>query len=182
MEHYKKIILVLLICKFSLVFSQFCPDGWSLNGPKCYKVISTNASGINWNDAQKSCEGMGSNLVSIHNMNEQNFVVNLVNSNTFAPYLYGLWIGLIRTAPHSSTWRWTDGTPVDFNNWASNEGQPDDSTWNSTDGEQCAILWGTTLDSIRFLWNDLTCALDTFSFNGTGPLQVMGGYICKKSK
>ena len=46
-------------------------NGWSAFGTNCYKVIPADDDGINWFDAQKACESLGSNLASIHDQSEQ---------------------------------------------------------------------------------------------------------------
>src|SRR5271154_4708451 len=103
MKCYEKIILIQLICNCLAAFAKCFENGWSEFGTNCYKVIPTD-DGINWFDAQKACERLGANLVSIHDKKEQNYIFSLVNSTSFAGNIRGPWIGLNRTAPHSPIW------------------------------------------------------------------------------
>lgn len=179
MNYYEKIILVLLICESSPAFSQFMEDGWSACWNNCYKVFSTDENGITWFDAQKACERLGSNLVSIHDMNEQMHVAALINSTSFVSNIYGIWIGLNRSVLHSPILRWTDGTPYDFKYWSF--GNPNDAHGNIDDGEPCVHIWDSCLSpDDRFLWNDIACA--SYVPLSDESVVVMGGYVCKKRK
>ena len=124
MKCYEKIILVQLICKCLSAFAECFENGWSAFGTNCYKVIPVDENGINWFDAQKGCESLGSNLASIHDQSEQDYIFSLIKSASFVGKVVGPWIGLNRTAPHSQIWQWSDGTSVDFYDWS--HGQPDD--------------------------------------------------------
>ena len=155
-------------------------DGWSAFGTNCYKVIPAGDDGINWFDAQKGCESLGSNLASIHDQNEQDYIFSLVKSASFVGKVNGPWIGLNRTAPHSQIWQWSDGTSFDFFYWS--PGQPDDS--GTADGEACVQLsfgdvdWNVdNVNNLKDLgWNDNNCLFERYG------LFHLAGYVCKKRK
>jgi len=48
-----------------------CPDGWHSYLSNCY-YVSENAA--EWDDARSECQSMNSDLVSITDQDEQNFV------------------------------------------------------------------------------------------------------------
>uniref|UniRef100_A0A914DPD2 C-type lectin domain-containing protein n=1 Tax=Acrobeloides nanus TaxID=290746 RepID=A0A914DPD2_9BILA len=79
---------------------------------------------------------MGSDLVSIHSKQEQDFIVSLITQNT-----WGIWIGLYFDFSTES-WKWTDGTAYNYTNWAPSE---------PTGSEYC-----THFDGFRdYMWNDM---------------------------
>src|SRR5271165_5330835 len=99
MKRYEKIIFVQLISKCLAAFAECFENGWSAFGNNCYKVILVD-DGINWFDAQKACERLGSNLASIHDQSEQNYIFYLTQSTSFGSKTLGPWIGLNRSALH----------------------------------------------------------------------------------
>uniref|UniRef100_A0A4W6EUK8 C-type lectin domain-containing protein n=1 Tax=Lates calcarifer TaxID=8187 RepID=A0A4W6EUK8_LATCA len=69
-----------------------CPMFWfSFNG-RCYKYVSTR---LTWADAELYCVSQRANLVSIHSLQEQNFVKNLIKN--FDHTEGRTWIGLSDT-------------------------------------------------------------------------------------
>ncbi|KAM9340266.1 lactose-binding lectin l-2-like [Symphorus nematophorus] len=66
-----------------------CPDFWSSFNNTCYKYISTH---FTWADAELHCVSEGANLVSIHTMEERNFIKALIKN--FDPADGHTWIGL----------------------------------------------------------------------------------------
>ena len=71
-----------------------------------------------WDQANKTCESLNSHLVKIESLEENNFIVQLVN--TSFPDLPGrIWIG---TRDFSQKpYNWTDGTNIIFSRWSGGE-------------------------------------------------------------
>jgi len=65
-----------------------------------------------WSQAEAECMNRGLQLASIHSQEEQDFVNGLTTSS--------LWIGLtdLKSEGH---FQWSDGTPLDFQHWDSDE-------------------------------------------------------------
>ena len=161
MKCYEKIILVQLICKCLAAFAECFENGWSAFGTNCYKVIPTD-DGINWFDAQKACERLGSNLVSIHDQSEQDYIFSLIKSTSFVSNAIGPWIGLNRTALHSETWQWSDGTSFDFSYWC------DWTTRRLASGTAPTEKHVHNIDYISntMRWNDIYCLADRLYYDG----------------
>ncbi|XP_060564392.1 snaclec alboaggregin-D subunit beta-like [Ruditapes philippinarum] len=69
----------------------------------CYKVIE---KGRTWQDASAYCRQIGSELASISDENEQNFIASLFS--TLPSYVF--WIGGTKQTQDGS-WQWSDNTP-----------------------------------------------------------------------
>ncbi|XP_059205973.1 lactose-binding lectin l-2-like [Centropristis striata] len=120
----------------------FCPAFWySFNG-RCYKYVSTR---LTWADAELYCVSEGANLVSIHNVDENNFVKSLIKNSD--PSQGFTWIGLSDTQKEGG-WMWSDGSAVKYFLW--DAGQPS----NYEGREHCVHKnFGAYLR-----WNDLQCS------------------------
>lgn len=119
-----------------------CPMFWFSYKGGCYKYV---ASRMTWADAELHCVSLKANLVSIHSLEENNFVVNLINN--FDPARHYTWIGL---SDHhkEARWMWSDGCPVSFTRWSAS--QPDNAGGN----EDCVeIFWNGSPS-----WNDRLCS------------------------
>ncbi|XP_038077198.1 lymphocyte antigen 75-like [Patiria miniata] len=126
-----------------------CPtdDAWILRGDSCYYFSSVTdaAEGRrSWDGAEQWCNQKGGNLISIHGMDEQDFV----NLKVEASNVDSHWIG-IREYEIKGVYSWSDGTPVDFDFWA--PGEPND--YNGE--EQCAETYNGDGK-----WNDNNCGID----------------------
>uniref|UniRef100_A0A4W6EZU1 C-type lectin domain-containing protein n=1 Tax=Lates calcarifer TaxID=8187 RepID=A0A4W6EZU1_LATCA len=83
-----------------------CPMFWfSFNG-RCYKYVSTR---LTWADAELQCRSERANLVSIHSLQERNFVKDLIKN--FDNAEGRTWIGL-SDIHKENRWMWSDGCVV----------------------------------------------------------------------
>ncbi|XP_022054011.1 lactose-binding lectin l-2-like [Acanthochromis polyacanthus] len=119
-----------------------CPTFWYSFNDRCYKYIATR---MTWADAELHCVSEGANLVSIHSIDEHNFVNSLIRN--FDPARALTWIGL-SDLHKEGRWMWSDGSKVNFFFWAT--GQPD----NAGGKEHC----GETNRGTNFQWNDIPCS------------------------
>ncbi|KAK0148458.1 Galactose-specific lectin nattectin [Merluccius polli] len=105
-----------------------CPMCWFNHDGHFYKYVDT---GMTWADAELHCLSLGANLVSIHNEDENNFVVKLIEN--FDPTNGKHWIGFSDTHKEGS-WMWSDGSQGDFYAWY--KGEP-----NNHDGANAPWVW-----------------------------------------
>uniref|UniRef100_A0A673Y4C8 C-type lectin domain-containing protein n=1 Tax=Salmo trutta TaxID=8032 RepID=A0A673Y4C8_SALTR len=91
-------------------FSQ-CEEGWRAYEDKCYYFSTDRKS---WDDARTDyCTSRGADLVSIHNMEEENFLSTHTKGKS-------KWIGLQHN-PIDGGYHWSDATPVSHTNWGHGE-------------------------------------------------------------
>ncbi|XP_071007473.1 aggrecan core protein-like [Oncorhynchus clarkii lewisi] len=102
---------------------QGCAEGWVEFMGSCYLHFAERDT---WPDAEQRCQELNGHLVSITSQQEQEFV----NSNA-QDYQ---WIGL-NDKDVQNEFRWTDGSPLEFENWRPN--QPDNyfNSW-----EDCVVM------------------------------------------
>jgi len=114
-----------------------CPDQWSEFQGNCYTYNNTIMVPFAEVDARCSSMAPGAGAVSIHTA-EQNAFLNSLQTSYSGPYL-----GLSRNS-NTTPWFWSDGSPVDYLNWAS--GQPTSdflcaySSKNLNDGRWISFL------------------------------------------
>ena len=116
---------------------------------------------ISWTDADAAATALGGHLVTLTSAAENEFVFDLIDSETYwAPFIradgqlqvHGPWIGLFQLpgAPEPDMgWLWVTGEPFVFNAWGTGEpnGQPTENF-----GE---FFGGPADGSVRVpLWND----------------------------
>ena len=119
-----------------------CPMFWFEFNGRCYKYVATD---FTWADAEWNCLSQDANLVSIHSVEEHNFVRTLIQN--FDPKQGLTWIGLSDT--HSEgRWMWSDGCKVTFTLW--NSHQPN----NAGGIEHCVEI-----NHGGSKWNDRPCAV-----------------------
>ncbi|XP_053303471.1 lactose-binding lectin l-2 [Pleuronectes platessa] len=119
-----------------------CPMFWSSFNNRCYKYVST---GQSWADAELYCVSQGANLVSIHSLDEHNFITNMIKNFHHAEGI--TWIGL-SDLHKEGRWMWSDGCAVKFTFWSPR--QPD----NYHGREHC----GHNNFGTNKKWNDLPCS------------------------
>uniref|UniRef100_A0A914YXX6 C-type lectin domain-containing protein n=1 Tax=Panagrolaimus superbus TaxID=310955 RepID=A0A914YXX6_9BILA len=89
-----------------------CPKG-TIKSPDnkniCYQIY---ADPSNWYAAEQTCQKGNGHLVSIHNSNENSYLLGVVPFDV--PGAVDFWTGSF----YNSTWKWSDNTPFDFSNWA----------------------------------------------------------------
>uniref|UniRef100_A0A4W5PZF5 Mannose receptor C-type 2 n=1 Tax=Hucho hucho TaxID=62062 RepID=A0A4W5PZF5_9TELE len=126
-----------------------CDVGWQAFQAGCYRLTSEK---VDWDAAQKTCQKMEANLVSLHTLPELEFIINNIKRD-----VEELWIGLHDTAMQMD-FQWTDHTPVIFTYW-----HPFEPNNFQNTPEDCVTIWGP-----EGRWNDSPC-------NQTLPS------ICKKT-
>ncbi len=119
-----------------------CPLFWFGFNGRCYKYVATP---LTWADAELSCVSQGGNLVSIHSVEEQNFIRTLIKN--FDHSERPTWIGLSDIHKEGS-WMWSDGCRVKFVYWA--PGEPNNYRGN----ENCAHVNFAPYQK----WNDVACS------------------------
>ncbi len=126
-----------------------------------YAVLSNS----DWTTAQSAAQAMHGNVATVRSASEEKWI-----EQTFSAYPY-LWLGLYDPTQddfgqsHSQDFKWIDGEPITYTNWAS--GEP-----NDFDGEEYytqLILTNSSTDSAD-TWNDMYNAADPeHSPNFYGP-------------
>ncbi|KAI8509450.1 hypothetical protein Bbelb_132980 [Branchiostoma belcheri] len=101
-----------------------CQHGWSEHNNHCYKLMNEEVS---FRTANQRCKGMGANLASIRDGQENNFIASIISHASGDM----VWIGLKYN-------KWMDGSEFSYRNWA--PGQPDDHYWFSG-GEKCVVIY-----------------------------------------
>ena len=103
---------------------------------------------MNFTDAQKWCEGQGSELASIHNDWENQAALVACGSGNGES---DCWIGFQCIDNEQYDFEWMDGTDEDYTNWGDNE----PNNFQDLD-EDCVQMYSSGQ------WNDATCETTTF--------------------
>ncbi|XP_078692656.1 ladderlectin-like [Branchiostoma floridae x Branchiostoma belcheri] len=117
---------------------------------------------VSFSTARKRCKGMGANLASILEGQENSFIASIISDASCDE----VWIGL----QHN---KWTDGSAFPYKNWA--KGQPNNH-WIKG-GEKCVVIytkdghdfWMFTPKRYKGQWADKNCRENK-------------PFICKKPK
>ncbi|XP_030017429.1 galactose-specific lectin nattectin-like isoform X1 [Sphaeramia orbicularis] len=120
-----------------------CPCGWRRFGTRCLVVKGP----LKWVDAQRRCQSMGGNLLSVHNAQQINQALSLLGKRR-------TWIAA-SDAQEEGQWLNVDGTPFNYANWCS--GEPN----NAGGREHCVEINNTGTGGRntygRKCWNDVSC-------------------------
>uniref|UniRef100_A0A3B4X378 Mannose receptor, C type 1b n=1 Tax=Seriola lalandi dorsalis TaxID=1841481 RepID=A0A3B4X378_SERLL len=120
------------------VETGFCSSPWIPYNGHCFHLNRTQKT---WSDAQKACRKEGGDLVSIHNVEDQSFVISQLGYASTDE----LWIGL-NDRKTEGLFDWTDHCTVSFTSWEF--GKP--SVF--TDQENCVLIKGENGN-----WADRVC-------------------------
>uniref|UniRef100_A0A672SME5 Phospholipase A2 receptor 1 n=1 Tax=Sinocyclocheilus grahami TaxID=75366 RepID=A0A672SME5_SINGR len=90
-----------------------CPDGWLDHNGFCYRCVEEKSS---WDSSSSACKALEAELVSIHSLSQQELLLKLLSNGSNSK----VWIGLHKEAK-LSTVQWSDGSPVTFTSWYSQE-------------------------------------------------------------
>ncbi|CAG2208820.1 CD206 [Mytilus edulis] len=110
-----------------------CPNDWKTFDNWCYKEFSERRT---WFQARDYCRSIGTDLVSVHNERESNFLNNNF-TQTF------MWIGL-SNFHNNGRYLWSDGTILNYTDWGQSEPN------NVNNNENCAQTYYRK-------WNDNNC-------------------------
>uniref|UniRef100_A0A914P213 C-type lectin domain-containing protein n=1 Tax=Panagrolaimus davidi TaxID=227884 RepID=A0A914P213_9BILA len=93
-----------------------CSEGWLYFEPthSCYGNDGYSSRHDTWTVAEQYCEKQNAHLPSIHSYDEMRFLTTTSHFTNDA----GLWTGLTSN-DNEVTWKWSDGSPVDYLPWAS---------------------------------------------------------------
>ncbi|CAH3186611.1 unnamed protein product, partial [Porites evermanni] len=138
------------------VLSDICQPRWSYFGGYCYFTSRACAS---WLTAESNCSTMSSNLVTVHNQEENVYIQHRHNGERS-------WIGLNDRSVEGS-FVWTNKEISKFRFWAPE--QPND--WKN---EDCVHTLGA---KHGYAWNDVPChnCYNYTCFKGTRHRKI---YIC----
>ncbi|XP_071789139.1 uncharacterized protein [Asterias amurensis] len=122
-----------------------CPDDWTAYGSSCYIMGSGFFSTGSFPEARYDCQtNYGADLATISSKDENHFVLGLAQKSFDVSWLI---MGLHRS--NNGGWKWIDGSPVAFTNWAN--GEPDD------DSAGCAEIWPDSQGK----WFDVSCTVNS---------------------
>ena len=85
---------------------------------------------VSWEDAHQFAEDFGGHLATLTSPEENEFVRNLLNWDSFGEY----YIGLVDALQNGDGWSWVTGEPLEWVNW--DDGQPD-----TPGGQNYGVLW-----------------------------------------
>ncbi|KAI8488396.1 hypothetical protein Bbelb_339920 [Branchiostoma belcheri] len=133
-----------------------CQSDWTEYNHHCYKLFR---SKIIWIKASRRCKQLGANLASVRDADENLFLTSLISTARMGDIRFLVWFGLNRRK--GKGWRWTDGSPVVFRNWA--RGRPDNFVDGICVGLSSRRTWNYHLAKreTRGKWEDIQCFCST---------------------
>ncbi|CAJ0947743.1 unnamed protein product, partial [Mesorhabditis belari] len=96
--------------------SSDCPSDFVQFRNKCYKLFQN--QGLTWAQSEATCNDLGGNLVSIHDNETDNFILQYTRQQYLRT---AAWIGVKN--PGTGVY-WSDNTAVDFKNFAPAQDNP----------------------------------------------------------
>ncbi|XP_065145834.1 ladderlectin-like [Paramisgurnus dabryanus] len=135
----RALVLLFLVFSVESAPAHECHHGWTPFGMHCYKFFSQS---VDWITAEKNCQSVDANLVSVRSTVENDFLLSLLPAETSA------WIGG-HDGEVDGQWLWADGSQFDFNNWCPKEPNNDQGK-----PENCLEINHST----KRCWNDESCS------------------------
>ncbi|XP_062620964.1 perlucin-like protein [Saccostrea cucullata] len=137
-------ILQLFCLQFAVYIVWACPAGWIKHGPACYHMGPEVES---WFDGMTMCQIHGSNLASVLNQEEHNFIVSLMKQYKKDV----VWLGATDW-DNEGTFVWEpNGDKMNYQNFG--HGEPDDRL----NQEDCLLIDGSSNNHHTFVWDDRNC-------------------------
>ncbi|CAP26381.2 Protein CBG05976 [Caenorhabditis briggsae] len=98
---------------------RLCFYGWTQFEQDCYKAYKMRAQFM---EAENKCNEVGAHLTSIHSVEENDFLREFTRTGNVQENKWdnNVWIGFF-FEKQSGTWKWLDGSPTDYTNWATGE-------------------------------------------------------------
>ncbi|XP_035699571.1 plasminogen-like [Branchiostoma floridae] len=115
-------------CDVPVCAAKRCQKGWEDYTNYCYKFVRDTVS---WSTASSRCKKEDAFLASIGSSLENYFITSLISKGPMR-----VWIGLRRLG---RSWKWIDGAPVTYRNWA-----PDEPNNYWARGEDCVHILSKT--------------------------------------
>ncbi|BFZ20729.1 hypothetical protein BsWGS_23768 [Bradybaena similaris] len=131
--------------------STRCREGWIYFAGSCYSFPEVPR---NWHQAAASCISHGAYLAEIESEEENNWLVNRINTTNFG----SVWIGGTEVMKRGTILWAYSGNPLTFSDWS--PGQPSDPGQTLEDCVEIRQQFG-------YKWNDWQC--DT----------VVNRYVCE---
>ncbi|KAH7702844.1 Lithostathine-1 [Aphelenchoides avenae] len=132
-----------------------CDPGWAEHGGHCYKLLPQKT----FYQADHECRfDHGAQLASVHSKEQSDFIGRRAAERLDSDHI-GAWIGLQRPKGTNSKWGWTDGTPLDFENWSTLADE--DKPHGVSTGQRWCVLIVNGYFEDRTQWNIRDCGRDS---------------------
>jgi len=108
------------------------PDAVRYDRNTCFWADDNGGDPYTQPEAAEACRARGMEMTSIHSEAENEFISGIPT------FTGAVWIGL-SDEDHNDTYKWSDGTPLDYVNWAA--GNPDGGDQNCVVLQTSSGLW-----------------------------------------